>query len=314
MANLKAKQSAKSAEIDTSPKLSVAERVTQAILAQIEAGTRPWVKPWQAGEMSFGLPLRSNGKPYRGINTLLLWAAATQNGFQSPYWLTFKGAIDAGGAVRKGEKGTWIVFYGVAGKKDESEDDDSKPEFARLFAKTYYVFNADQCDGLPETFTVKPEDKPEAPVLRPDLKQLFDRVGADIRHGGDRAYNTDAGNYIRMPFITDFKTPELYYCTLAHELAHWTGAPSRLNRVKGQRFGDERYAFEELVAELTSAFLGAHLGLPVDHIESHASYIKGWAQCLKEHSSAIISAASQAQKACDYILKGMGLDGDGGEA
>lgn len=313
MANLKAKQSAKSEQIDTSPKMSVAERVTQAILAQMESGTRPWVKPWEAGEMSFGLPLRSNGKPYRGINTLLLWAAATQHGFQSPYWLTFKGAIDAGGAVRKGEKGTWIVFYGVAGKKDESEDDDAKPDFARLFAKTYYVFNADQCDGLPESFGVT-HDKPATTGPRPDLEALFAKLGADVRHGGNRAYNTDSGNYIQMPYPADFKTPELYYCTLAHEVAHWTGAPSRLNRVKGQRFGDERYAFEELVAELTSAFLGAHLGLPVDHLESPASYIKSWAQCLKEHSSAIISAASQAQKACDYILKGMGLDVDGGEA
>lgn len=310
MANLKAKQSAKTAQIDTAPKLSVAERVTQAILAQMESGTRPWVKPWEASDKTFGMPLRANGKPYRGVNVLLLWESAERNGFQSPYWLTFKSAIDAGGAVRKGEKGTWIVWYGVAGKKEESEeseDTEQKPGFARLFAKTYYVFNADQCDGLPDTFAAT-HDKPEVPVLRPDLKELFDRVGADIRHGGDRAYNTDAGNYIRMPHITDFKTPELYYCTLAHELAHWTGAPSRLNRVKGGRFGDDRYAFEELVAELTSAFLGAHLGLPADHLEDHAAYLKSWVQCLKENQNAIISASSQAQKACDYLLERMGLE------
>jgi antirestriction protein ArdC len=278
-------------------------RITDKIIADLEQGVRTWMKPWNAGNTAGRItrPLRHNGLPYSGINILMLWADAMDKGFAAPIWMTFKQASELNAHVRKGEKGSLVVY---ANSITLTEDDGKGEETEREihYMKGYTVFNVEQIEGLPEHYYGKSEVQ-TTPVERINHAEVFFKAaGADIRYRGDRAYYSNDGDYIQMPVIEAFRDAESFYATLAHESAHWTKHPSRLDRDFGRKqWGDEGYAREELVAELASAFLCADLGLTPEVRDDHASYIACWLKVLQNDNRAIFSAAAHAQKAVDFL-------------
>jgi antirestriction protein ArdC len=309
-------------------RLTPHERVTAQISSLLERGVRPWIKPWDdiAPPNALVLPLRSCGTPYRGMNIIALWASSLEGGFRSRHWFTFKQALAMKACVRKGERGSFVVYYAEVGDKS---DGDGKPSRApkskvtngdetgetRRILRGYTVFNAEQIEGLPDAFYALPE----APIVPPTpinisedearWASLFARIPVTLRHGGNRAFYSKAADYIQMPQRDAFRDGSQYWATLAHETAHASRHETRLNRDFGQtRFGDAGYALEELVAELASAFIGAHIGLPADHLEDHAAYIDGWLKALGDHPSSFLTAASKAQAAADWVLGAMGAE------
>jgi antirestriction protein ArdC len=298
--------------------LTPAQRVTAQISALLERGVRPWIRPWDdiAPPVALVLPLRSCGTPYRGMNVIALWAATLESSFKSRHWFTFKQALALSACVRKGEHGSYVVYYTeLTSKAGEGAvpNPDNTSETRRIL-RGYTVFNADQIDGLPLDFYAKPDAEPVplSPITKTEeevrLSALFARIPVTIRHGGNRAYYSKSADYIQMPLREAFRDGSQFWATLAHEQSHATRHPSRLNRDFGQtRFGDADYALEELVAELASAVIGAHIGLPADHLEDHASYIGGWLKALGDNPSAFLTAASKAQAAADWVLGEMGV-------
>lgn len=285
-------------------KSDIYQRVTDSIVAELEKGVRPWLKPW-SGDNAAGRimrPLRANGVPYRGINILLLWDSATAHGFTAPMWLTYKQAQELGAQVRKGEKGSLVVYANKITRTMENEDTGEDEERDIPFMKGYTVFNAQQVDGLPAHFYAT-----QAPALDPVQRNeraeaFFAATGATIREGGSRAFYRQADDLVQMPPFAAFREPEAFYATLAHELTHWTKHPKRLDRELGRkRFGDEGYAMEELVAELGAAFVCADLALTPEPRAEHAAYIGSWLKALKNDKRAIFTAAAHAQRAADFL-------------
>jgi antirestriction protein ArdC len=261
------------------------------------------VKPWTATGGAGGLQLRANGAEYRGINQLLLTLTAMQMGYRSRHWLTFKQAIELGGAVRKGEKSTEIVFYKKLTVEDREAPAGEEREKQIPLLRSYRVFNADQCDGLPARFQPAP-----APVIV-DTKErdaaaeaALRSSGAEIKETGGQAFYSPGQDVVVMPPFATFATCGGFLSTLAHELIHWTGHKSRLDRLKNTPFGTPSYAREELVAEIGAAFVCARLGIAGEHIDNHAAYLKSWLGVLKEDKRAIFKAAAFAQTAADLVL------------
>jgi len=292
---------------DTRPRADVYSRVAESILAALEAGTRPWFQPWvnrgyAAGSVS--RPLRHNGTPYKGINVLLLWATAMESGFTAPFWMTYKQAQELGGQVRKGEHGALVVFANAMTKTETDAKTGEETDIEIPFMKGYTVFNVEQIDGLPERFYARIECPHTGETTRnAQLEAFFQATGADIRHGGNQAFYKVDQDFIQMPVFEAFHQTEHYYSTLAHECAHWTRHPSRLNRDLGQkRWGDSAYAMEELIAEITSAFVGAELGITPHVLDDYAAYVASWLKALRNDKKAIFTAASHAQKAADFLL------------
>jgi len=285
-------------------KQDIYERVTAQIVAELEKGERPWFKPWNAEHAAGRItrPLRANGIPYRGINVLMLWGSAVEQGFSAPLWLTYKQAQELGGQVRKGEKGSLVVYANTITRTETDEATGEEQERDIPFMKGYTVFNAEQVDGLPAHFYAL-----AAPALDPVARNaraesFFAATGAEVRHGGNQAYYTAAADQVQMPPFEAFRDAESYYATLAHELTHWTKHPKRLDRDFGRKkWGDEGYAIEELVAELGAAFLSADLDLTPEPRADHAAYIASWLKVLKDDKRAIFSAAAHAQRAADYL-------------
>ena len=279
---------------------TAADTITQAIIERLEAGTRPWVRPWTG--ISVSRPLRACGTLYRGINTLWLWMAADAAGYSSPYWLTYWQAQLQGGQVRKGERGTVAIFY--KSYRREVEDDETGDAHAetRRVLKSFIVFNACQIDGLPERFFPAPKALPEPSSRDRELDFFFSSIPARLRHFGDEAYYRPVPDDITMPDPAAFNDLDHYRATLAHELAHWTGHTSRLARDLTGRFGTDAYAMEELIAEMAAAMLCAELGLPVAHLDHHASYVASWLKVLKADSRAVLTAAAKAEQACSLLL------------
>jgi antirestriction protein ArdC len=278
-------------------------RVTASIIAELEKGVRPWHKPWNAEHAAGRItrPLRFNGQPYKGVNVLMLWMAAELQGFAAPIWMTFNQARELGGHVKKGEKGS-LVVYADRLHKTETGDDGEEVERDIYFMKGYTVFNVDQTEGLPAHFyaTAAPQLDPVQRIEAADL--FFANTEADIRHGGNSAYYAAEADYVQMPPFVAFRDTESYCATLAHELTHWTKHPKRLDREFGRKkFGDEGYAREELVAEIGAAFLCCDLGLAAEPREDHAAYLDHWLKVLKEDKRAIFQAAAHAQKAADFL-------------
>jgi len=285
-------------------KSDIYQRVTDSIVASLETGIRPWSKPWN-GEHAAGRitrPLRGNGVPYRGINIIMLWGAATEKGYSAPIWLTFKQAQALGSAVRKGEHGSLVVYASTFSRTEADEATGEELERDIPFLKGYTVFNVEQIDGLPAQYLAPAEPRLD-PIQRiGHADSFFAATGAAIRHGGNQAYYNMGSDHVQMPFFETFRDAESYYATLAHELTHWTRHPSRLERDFGRkRFGDEGYAMEELVAELGAAFLCADLDLTPEPRSDHAAYIGSWLKALKNDKRAIFTAASYAQRAADFL-------------
>jgi antirestriction protein ArdC len=249
-------------------------------------------------------PLRACGTPYRGINVLWLWVAAEAAGHSSPFWLTYRQSQVLGGQVRKGERGTLAIFYRAypAGDADESEDDDAGPRTRRVL-RSFIVFNACQIDGLPGRFFPEPRRLPTPTERDRELESFFAALPAKIRHWGAEAFYSPVPDLVTIPEPGLFRDLDQYRATLAHELSHWTGHGSRLARQMSGRFGSEAYAVEELVAELSSAMLGAELGLPVEHLDHHASYLASWLKVLKADSRAILTVAAKAEEAASLLLR-----------
>lgn len=279
-------------------------RITAQIVADLEQGVRPWMKPWNAEHTAGRItrPLRHNGRPYSGINILSLWMSASIQNFTAPIWMTFHQALELNAHVRKGERGSLVVYANSITRTEYDEKSGEDVEREIPFMRGYTVFNVEQIDALPEFYYAKAAPTLD-PVARIDHAENFlHATGARIAHGGNRAYYSYSGDNIQMPPFQSFRDADSYYATLAHELTHWTGAKTRLDRdFGGHRFGSNAYAQEELVAELGAAFLCADLELALDPREDHASYIGNWLQVLKDDSRAIFTAAAHAQRAADFI-------------
>ena len=272
---------------------TIYQSVTDKIIEQLEKGCTPWVRPWNSTIQSD--KNIASGNEYQGINTLILGMAGAAANYNCYTWGSFKQWQALGANVRKGEKGTPIVFYSpVSGSKVNDAGDIEKTYNAVL--KTYYVFNARQVEGIEITEPVQQEKQFQ---VLPALEDRIIKTGANIKHGGNRAFYAPTGDFINVPDKSSFDNESSYYATVLHELTHWSGAKHRLDRVKGKRFGDSKYAFEELVAEMGAAFLCATYDVPGEL--QHSAYIENWLTCLKEDNKAVFKAAALAQKAADYI-------------
>jgi antirestriction protein ArdC len=280
------------------------QSVTNQIIVALEAGTPPWLCPWQR---THGSKLPANlatARTYRGINVLLLNLQQMAHSYPLNRWLTFQQARALGACVRRGETGTPIVFFklleldGASPAIQHAANDAPRRKVIPML-RSFTVFNAAQVDGLPNELTVMPAPVVGwSPVSAAD--ELLTQSGAVLRHGGDQAFYRPSDDIIQLPLLTSFALASRYYNTALHELTHWTSHPNRCNRVLSNRLNLEAYAFEELVAEMGSAFLSSHCGLPGEL--QHASYIANWLQALRNDKRLIFYAASLAQKAADYLL------------
>src|SRR5215471_18512840 len=283
-------------------KRDVYERVTSQIVNAIEQGVSTWRMPWHtSGRFAFSPVNVTSKKPYRGINTVCLWAAAQSKGYESGEWATYQQWQERGAQVRKGEKSTCVVFWKFANSTAENQNgEDEQPATGSrlLFTRGYAVFNAAQVDGY------TPKADPDIPAIEriEQADAFFKSIGATVRHGGNHAFYSPASDYIQMPPFQAFMESVSYYSTLAHEHTHWTAKADRCDRQLGKRFGDSAYAAEELIAELGAAFTCAHLGLSTEPREDHAQYINSWLKVLKADSRAIFTAASKAPQATDWLI------------
>ena len=284
----------------SSQKVDIYARVTDQIVATLEAGARPWCQPWKSNTGTLSRPLRLNGIPYRGINVLLLWSEAQEKGYCGSTWMTYKQAQELGANVRKGEHGTMVVYANTM-TRTETDDRGDEVEQSIPFLKAYTVFNIQQIENLPADLAPQKADVASTMQLMEEPEAFFSATGASFRHGGSRAFFARGPDFIQLPDPDSFRDSASYVAIKAHELAHWTGHKDRLAREFGLRFGDAAYAFEELVAELSSAFLCADMGISVEPREDHAAYLSSWLQVLKQDKRAIFSAAAHAQKAVDFL-------------
>lgn len=288
----------------TTTKADVYARVTNCIIEHLENGVRPWMRPWNATHTQgrIARPLRHNGEPYSGINVLLLWGNAMDKGFAADTWMTYKQATSMGAQVRKGERGSLVVY---ADRLTKIESDHRGEEVAReiAFMKAYTVFNVEQIDSLPDRYSTENTGPSDPLQLIEASEHFFESTEAAFRHGGNRAFYSPSQDFIQLPPAAAFKDAESYAATKAHELIHWTGNEHRLARTFGKRFGDHAYACEELVAELGAAFLCADLGVTPDVRDDHAAYLAHWLEVLKTDKRAIFTAAAEAQRASDFLQR-----------
>lgn len=268
------------------------DSITAAILKALDGPLPAWRRQWRA--IGAGNTPRNaiTARPYHGVNFAIL--ATIGCGYQSQEWLTYKQAAATGGHVRKGEKGTQIVFWKIS-DRDKPQPDGTTKKSKSALMRVYTVFNVEQCEGL-----TLPKREVIPPVEVPTMAALFESLRADVKHGGDRAFYAPELDYIGLPEPHAFTSPDYYAATALHELAHWTGHKARLDRDLKNRFGSEAYAAEELVAELTSAYLCAQYGINCA-LEHHASYIDNWRRLVVSDPRAIITAASKANAAAVYI-------------
>ena len=278
--------------------MNVYDTVTERILAQLESGVIPWRKEWKVSGHS-NLPINhTTKKPYRGVNVWLLLGSC----FDQSSWLTYKQAQAIGAQVRKGEKGTPIIFWSTF----ERENAQKVESIERIpFLRTYTVFNVAQCDGITADLPLDAGNTFEPiPAAQSLTDAYLTRANLALKHGGDRAYYHPRLDYVQMPAPAAFNSPDAYYSTLFHECAHSTGHTSRLDRKfeAGATFGSVDYSKEELVAEFAAAYLCAETGISNAQVEAnHSAYIQGWMRALKNDRTLLVSAAQKAQRAADLI-------------
>jgi antirestriction protein ArdC len=279
-------------------KLDLYAEVSARIVAELEAGAAPCVKPWSATPGANTPCNAVSNRPYSGCNVVLLWMAQSA-GYRTPRFLTFKQALELGGNVRKGERGTKVFFVKQLHVRDEGADDSSSTRLIPMM-REYTVFNVDQCENLPDSISTGKPIRVRNPDKRDGLADDFlHSTGADIREGHGEAFYVPSRDFISMPAFAGFKGADHFYNVAFHELTHWTGHKARLDRDLKNRFGSRTYAAEELVAELGAAFLFAEFGFDGD-IRS-AGYIANWIELLQADKRAFFIACSQASKAADYL-------------
>ncbi|QPF83981.1 DUF1738 domain-containing protein [Bradyrhizobium genosp. L] len=283
---------------------SLYAEITDKIIAELEAGRVPWVQPWGTATIKSPLAMPRNAstqRRYAGINVLILWGAVIERGFSGQSWLTFRQALGLGGHVRKGERGTTVVYADRFIPEDERRRAAEMGEEpgAIPFLKRFTVFNTDQCDGLPEDVAASIVPPPQG-LIEPQAETLIAATGADFRIGGVHAYYNTTGDFVQVPPPAAYFEPINWHRTAFHELAHWSGAASRLGRDLSGSKGSKSYAREELVAEMAGAFVCASLGI-VPTVR-HADYIGSWLEVLREDNRAVVRAASAASKSADFLL------------
>ncbi|MDN3563727.1 ArdC family protein [Paeniroseomonas aquatica] len=280
------------------------DEITGRIIAELEAGRLPWMQPWGTSGVAAPIALPKNAatsRRYSGINVLILWGAVVERGYAGQSWLTFRQALALGGSVRKGERGTTVVYADrfIPGEERQRVQETGKDARAIHFLKRFTVFNVEQCDGLPPEL-VAAAPPADTLLIEPRVQALIATSGVDLRVGGERAYYDVLGDFICVPPPQAYFQPIDWHRTALHELGHWTGHASRLGREIANSFGSKKYAQEELVAEMTAAFTCAALGI-VPTVR-HADYIGSWLEVLHEDNRAIVRAASAASKAADFLL------------
>ncbi len=278
--------------------------ITLKIIGELEAGRVPWVQPWGTAAAKAPLAMPTNaatGRGYSGINVLILWGAVIEHVFSGQSWITFRQALSLGGNVRKGERGTTVVYADRFVPDDEKRRarDTGEDPHAIPFLKRFTVFNTAQCENLPDAITVAAPPAPQG-LIEPTVEALIAATGIEFRIGGNRAYYDLSHDYVQVPPPQAYFEPINWHRTALHELSHASGHACRLDRDLSGSFGSKAYAFEELVAELSAAFCCASLGI-VPTVR-HADYIGSWLEVLRQDNRAIIRAASQASKAADYLL------------
>jgi antirestriction protein ArdC len=283
---------------------SLYDEITLKIIGELEAGRVPWVQPWGTAAAKAPLAMPTNaatGRGYSGINVLILWGAVIERGFSGQSWLTFRQALSQGGNVRKGERGTIVVYANRFVPDDEKRRarETGEDPHSIAFLKRFAVFNAEQCENLPDAIAIAaPPALPS--LIEPTVEALIAAAGIDFRIGGSRAYYDPGSDYVQVPPPQAYFDPINWHRTALHELGHASGHACRLDRDMSGTFGSKAYAFEELVAELSAAFCCASLGI-VPTVR-HADYIGSWLEVLRQDNRAIIRAASKASKAVDYLL------------
>jgi antirestriction protein ArdC len=286
----------------TAPKADIYTRVTDAIVNAIENGAGSYRMPWVVRQDKGFSPISiSTVKPYRGVNTVVLWSQAQTKGYGSALWGTYQQWQSLGGQVRKGEHGSPVVYWGTYETKDTAADEQDERNGRHLFCKGYTVFNLDQVDGVKLPKRLEPKLSHNERIER--AESFFAAVGVPVRDGGNRAFYRPDTDAVYMPDFQQFPEASQYYSVLAHESTHWTSHASRCDRQLGKRFGDSAYAMEELIAELGSAYTMAGLELELTPRADHAAYIDSWLRILKTDKRAIFTAASQAQKAADWLAQ-----------
>ncbi|AAP95800.1 antirestriction protein [[Haemophilus] ducreyi] len=290
------------------------QQITDQIIDELKTGTMPWIRPWDNSSPPMVIPCNGEtGRHYSGINILLLWMSTMRQKFTQRKWVTFQGAQHLGGKVRVGEKSTVIIFYKQTQLEETDDegnvvfDENGEPKMkTSIFIQGHHVFNIEQCDGLEKCHETFPEHKPNPnKVARPELDELPINMGMQVYNRlQSKACYIPARDCIIMPDFKKFHSADDYYATLLHECGHATGHKDRLDRdgvTRFDKFGSEQYAFEELIAELTSAFTCANVGV-ANNISQNAAYIDHWIQMLKSDKKAIFRASSQAREATQYLL------------
>lgn len=277
----------------------ILSNIVQTFIDQLEQGTPPWIRPY-SGTETFSLPKNyATRRPYRGINILQLLNAMDRHGYDSPYFISYKQAALLGYHVRKGEKGHQVIYFDMREKEESQPDEQSGEVKVYWFTRVYTVFHISQVEGLEPP---QREDIPQATRYKQATQFIKDTGIKVITKGGViPSYNTKS-DIITLPRIKEFTNEEEYIACAYHELVHASGAKHRLDRLEQCRYGDHKYAFEELTAELGAAFLGAHFQIPIHKIQ-HAEYLNHWVKALKDKPSILWSASAKAQSAYDYLLR-----------
>lgn len=293
-----------------SDRTNLYDEITGKIIAELEGGRVPWVQPWGTSAAKAPLAMPRNaatGRHYSGINVLILWGAVVQHGYPTQHWLTFRQALSLGGNVRKGERGTTVVYADrFTPEEEKRRARETGEEVGSIpFLKRFTVFNAAQCEGLPEDIVVEAPPPPPG-MIEPKVEALIEATGVDFRIGGNRAFYVPALDYVQVPPPAAFFEPINWHRTALHEMSHASGHPSRLARDQSGSFGTKAYFVEEVVAELASAFCCASLGI-VPTVR-HADYVGAWIDTMRADNRVIVRAASQASKAADWLLAHLPAD------
>jgi len=287
-----------------SDRTSLYDEITAKIISELEAGRIPWVQPWGTAAAKAPLAMPRNAstqRGYSGINVLILWGSVIEHGYSGQSWLTFRQALGLRSNVRKGERGTTVVYADRFTPEDERQRATATGEEAHAipFLKRFTVFNTDQCDGLPEDVTTVAPPPPPG-LIEPQVEALIRATGIDFRIGGNLAFYSPSHDFVQVPPPQAYFEPINWHRTALHELGHASGAPHRLNRDLTGSFGSKKYSFEEIIAEISAAYCCASLGIAPT--VRHADYIGSWLEVLREDNRAIVRAASQASKAANFIL------------
>jgi len=271
-----------------SDRTSLYDEITAKIISELAAGRIPWVQPWgtDAARAPLAMPRNaSTQRGYSGINVLILWGSVIEHGYSGQSWLTFRQALGLGGNVRKGERGTTVVYADRFTPEDERQRAAATGEEANAisFLKRFTVFNTDQCDGLPEDVTTVAPPPPPG-LIEPQVEALIRATGIDFRIGGNRAFYSPSHDFVQVPPPQAYFEPINWHRTALHELGHASGAPHRLNRDLTGSFGSKKYSFEEIIAEISAAYCCASLGIAPT--VRHADYIGSWLElCAARHNS-----------------------------